>query len=96
MYEYNIDRPTTDGLDPITGETRTVGPVPENGKIRPWIFKGSARSSFKTTAVFNAGEAFTNEFAYGDVLFGSYPKGGRIDRVLEVGEGLAERGFLLC
>jgi len=82
LYEYNIDRPTTDGTDPITGELKSVGPVVDYGKITPWIFKGSARSSFKTTAVFNAGETFTNEFAYGDVLTGSYPMGGRIDREL--------------
>jgi hypothetical protein len=80
LYEYNIDRPTTDGLDPITGETRMVGPVVDRGKITPWIFKGSARSSFKSTAVFDAGTVFVNEFAHGDVLTGSYPLGGRIDR----------------
>ena len=89
LYEYNIDRPdeylsastlVSDGRDPITGEPRTVGPVVNYGKITPWIYKGSARASFKSTATFNAGESFTNEFAYGDVLTGTYPLGGRIDR----------------
>ena len=80
LYEFNIDRPVTDGTDPITGLAKAVGPVPDEGRIRPWIFKGSARSSFKTTANFKAGESFINEFAYGDVLTGTYPLGGRIER----------------
>ena len=47
-----------------------------NPYIYPYITKDSARSSFKTAG----GTTYYNEFVYGDVITGSYPLAGRIDR----------------
>tara|TARA_R110000824_G_scaffold90297_3_gene220667 strand:- start:1650 stop:2885 length:1236 start_codon:yes stop_codon:yes gene_type:complete len=47
-----------------------------NPYIYPYITKDSARSSFKTAG----GTSYYNEFVYGDVITGSYPLAGRIDR----------------
>jgi len=66
LYEYNIDRV----------ETSVVGAVDLNPFIYPFITKDSAGASFKT-----AGQtSYTNEFAYGDTITGSYPMSASIVR----------------
>tara|TARA_R100000808_G_C2153049_1_gene162888 strand:- start:514 stop:1818 length:1305 start_codon:yes stop_codon:yes gene_type:complete len=77
LYEYNIDRPEV-------FTNRTVGPfeVKDRGIIYPFITKDSARSSFRTAAGFQATDATTyqNEFAYAEVITGSYPLKASITR----------------
>jgi hypothetical protein len=77
LYEYNIDRPEV-----FTG--RTIGPsgTLDRGIIYPFITKDSARASFRTAAGFEATDTTTydNEFAYGDVITGSYPLKASITR----------------
>ena len=77
LYEYNIDRPEV-----TTG--RTIGPsgALDRGIIYPFITKDSARSSFRTATGFEATDTTTydNEFAYGDVITGSYPLKASITR----------------
>ena len=77
LYEYNIDRPEVN-----TG--RTIGPsgTLDRGIIYPFITKDSARASFRTAAGFEATDETTydNEFAYGDVITGTYPLKASITR----------------
>ena len=77
LYEYNIDRPEV-----TTG--RTIGPsgTLDRGIIYPFITKDSARASFRTAAGFEATDETTydNEFAYGDVITGTYPLKASITR----------------
>jgi hypothetical protein len=77
LYEYNIDRPEV-----TTG--RTIGPsgALDRGIIYPFITKDSARSSFRTATGFEATDetTYNNEFAYGDVIIGTYPLKASITR----------------
>jgi len=59
-----------------------------NPYIYPYITKDSARSSFRT-----AGRTtYYNEFAYGDMITGSYPLEGRIDREYMTHPGARQTG----
>tara|TARA_R100000458_G_C8255981_1_gene232121 strand:+ start:40 stop:1359 length:1320 start_codon:yes stop_codon:yes gene_type:complete len=77
LYEYNIDRP-----DVFTGRTVGAFEVKDRGIIYPFITKDSARSSFRTATGFQATDTTTyqNEFAYADVITGSYPLKASITR----------------
>ena len=76
LYELNVDR-----ISASTG--RVIGdgtdhPIFNNGLIYPFITKGGSLERFRTvtTASFNA------DFAYGDVMTGSYPLSSSIVREL--------------
>lgn len=87
LYEYNIDRPyrapvATETQDsylfpwdiPEEGEVDTR--IPSTGRIFPWISKQSAGASWKTVGQ----TSYNNEFAFGDILIGSYPLSASITR----------------
>ena len=79
LYEYNIDRPMVNTgrkwIAYVNDAMGTTSSIDDNGRIYPFISKGSARASFKTAGGFQGTDAttFNNEFAYGDVITGSYP-----------------------
>jgi len=80
LYEYNIDR-----NDSIvwTGATHAANPF-----IYPFITKDSAGASFKTVGQ----TSYTNEFAYGDTITGSYPMSASIVRQYMTTPGARKTG----
>lgn len=80
LYEFNIDRPFVAAGTKVPLEGGAGAPT-SNGRIAPWISKDSARSSFKTVGAYAVGATeYNSEFAYGDVLQGSYPLSASITR----------------
>ena len=77
LYEMNIDRP---GPLIVYDNGNTIryitGSVIDKMTIYPFITKDGARASFKSVSTTN----YANEFAYGDVLSGSYPLSASITR----------------
>jgi len=77
LYEMNIDRP---GPLIVYDNGNTIryitGSVIDKMMIYPFITKDGARASFKSVSTTN----YANEFAYGDVLSGSYPLSASITR----------------
>jgi hypothetical protein len=77
LYEMNIDRP---GPLIVYDNGNTIryitGSIIDKMMIYPFITKDGARASFKSVSTTN----FANEFAYGDVLSGSYPLSASITR----------------
>jgi hypothetical protein len=83
LYEYNIDKLSGSMIDPFISPAATMGAYGYNNYIYPFIYKGSARASFrtavgKTTTVSPADEWATTEG--GDVLYGAYPLSASISR----------------
>jgi hypothetical protein len=76
LYELNVDRISASTGRVIGGGTDH--PIFNNGLIYPFITKGGSLERFRTitTASFNA------DFAYGDVMSGSYPLSSSIVREL--------------
>ena len=74
LYELNVDRISASTGRVIGGGTDH--PIFNNGLIYPFITKGGSLERFRTvtTASFNA------DFAYGDVMSGSYPLSSSIVR----------------
>ena len=79
LYEYNIDRPIEftgrSWIAYINDAAGTTSSIGDNGRIYPYISKGSSRSAFKTAGGFQATDptTYSNEFEFGDVITGSYP-----------------------
>ena len=77
LYEMNIDRP---GPLIVYDNGNTIryitGSIIDKMMIYPFITKDGARASFKSVSTTN----YANEFAYGDVLSGSYPLSASISR----------------
>ena len=87
LHEFNIDRPYR---APVASETQEsyIFPwdppesdepdtrIPSTGRIFPWISKNSAGASWKTVGK----TSYNNEFAFGDILLGTYPLSASITR----------------
>ena len=77
LYEMNIDRPGPLIVYDNGSTIRYItGSVIDKMMIYPFITKDGARASFKSVSTTN----YANEFAYGDVLSGSYPLSASISR----------------
>ena len=70
LYELNVDRPIGTG---------GANPPPAGTSIYPFITKAGSRIAFKTvsTSLFDT----TSQFAYGDIIKGSYPLSASIKRI---------------
>ena len=77
LYEMNIDRPGPLIVYENGSTIRYItGSIIDKMMIYPFITKDGARASFKSVSTTN----YANEFAYGDVLSGSYPLSASITR----------------
>jgi hypothetical protein len=82
LYEYNIDRDAA----PLEG-------VDRRALIYPYISKDSSRVSLVLTGTYGD-DTILNEFAYGDIVSGSYPLKTTIRR--EFVTGATSEGFKKC
>ncbi len=71
LYEYNVDRKETS-----TGRSIGTASLEDKAVIYPWISKDSAGASFNTVS----DTAYSNDWAYGDILTSSYPLTASITR----------------
>ena len=86
LFEFNIDRPyealgskgyALGTSVPLGSGSMPLEQAPKDfGRIAPWISKDSARSTFKTVSEVS----YNNEFAFGDILQGSYPLSASITK----------------
>ena len=71
LYEYNIDR--------LSGSLEASKTRNYNNPIFPYLSKNSARLSLLITGAMSD-ELYNNEFAYGNLITGSYPQYAAIRR----------------
>jgi hypothetical protein len=75
LYEYNINRSS----DIAGGGARTLAGAGSSSYIYPFIYKDSARASFRTAIGTTTGDEWTDA-EVGDVLYGTYPQSASITR----------------
>ena len=80
LYELNVDRASTTPGRHI-GPTDATAPernIIDTGMIYPFIVKNGSLSTFRTVTT----ASFNSDFAYGDIISGSYPLSATITRQL--------------